>query len=150
MGIVYTELRLANAARPDLEELTVSAVAETGAIDLVIPEHIAIQLQLTELKPRELRMADGVRRLVRYAGPIKVEMAGRDCFTSAAIMGDQVLLGAVPMEQMDVVVDPRTRRVVPNPDNPNVPGFVAYRAAPANASSMAATAVRSTSPRTTA
>jgi clan AA aspartic protease len=128
MGIVYADLRLANGAKPELEEIAVNAVANTGAVDLVIPEHIAIQLQLTELKPRELRMADGGRRMVRYAGPVKVEMAGRDCFTSAAIIGDQVLLGAVPMEQMDLVVDPRTRRVIPNPENPNIPGFIAYRA----------------------
>lgn len=126
MEIVYTDLRLSNIAKPDLEEITVNAVVDTGAIDLVIPEHIAIQLQLFDLKPRELRLADGTRRIVRYAGPVKVEMQGRDCFTSAAIMGDTVLLGAVPMEQMDVVVDPRTLRVVPNPENPNVPGFLAY------------------------
>ena len=129
MGIVFTELRLGNFARPDLEEITVDAVADTGAVELVIPEHVAIQLQLTELQPREIRLADGTRKLVRYAAPVKVEMMGRDCVTSAIIMGDTVLLGAVPMEQMDVIVDPRTRRVVPNPENPNVPGLVAYGAA---------------------
>ena len=129
MGIVFTELRLANFARPDLEEITVEAIADTGAVDLVIPEHVALQLQLIELQPREIRLADGIRKLVRYAAPVKIEMMGRDCVTGALIMGDTVLLGAVPMEQMDVVVDPRTRRVIPNPDNPNVPGMVAYRAA---------------------
>lgn len=149
MGIVYADLRLANGARPELEEITVSAVADTGADDLVIPEHMAIQLQLTELKPRELRMADGVRRMVRYAGPVKVEMAGRDCFTSAAIMGDQVLLGAAPMVQMDLVVDPRTRRVMPNPENPNVPGFIAYRVSCESSCSALATSSGSTL-RTTA
>jgi clan AA aspartic protease len=149
MGIIYADLRLANGARPELEEITVNALADTGAVDLVIPEHIAIQLQLTQLKPRELRMADGVRRMVRYAGPVKVEMAGRDCFTSAAIMGDQVLLGAVPMEQMDLVVDPRTRRVIPNPENPNIPGFIAYRAS-RDAPSSASTTSAGSTPRTVA
>jgi clan AA aspartic protease len=148
MGIVYTEIRLSNGAKPELEQISVTAVADKGAIDLVIPEHLAIQLQLSELTPRELRMADGGRRLVRYAGPIKIEMAGRDCFTSAAIMGDQVLLGAVPMEQMDLVVDPRIQRVVPNPENPNVPKFIAYRAC--RASSVATTSDFATSPRTMA
>jgi hypothetical protein len=75
-------------------------------------------------------------------------MAGRDCFTRAAIMGDQVLLGAVPMEQMDLVVDPRIQRVVPNPENPNVPKFIAYRAC--RASSVATTSDFATSPRTMA
>ena len=150
MGIVYTDLRLGNFAKPELEEIKVNAVADTGAIELVIPEHLAIQLQLTELNPRELRLADGTRKLVRYAAPVKVQMMGRDCVTSAIVMGDTVLLGAVPMELMDLVVDPRTQRVIPNPENPNVPGFVVYRASRANASSAAATSDFATSPRTTA
>ncbi|MEJ7667813.1 MAG: hypothetical protein WKH97_03570 [Casimicrobiaceae bacterium] len=40
-------------------------------------------------------------------------------------MGDQVLLGAIPMETMDVIVHPRTQHLVPNPDNPNVPVSIA-------------------------
>ena len=127
MGIVFTELRLGTFARPDLEEVTVEAGADTGAVDLVVPEHVAIQLQLAELQPREMRVAK-MRKLVRYAAPVKIQMMGRDCVTGALIMGDTVLLGAVPMEQMDVIVDPRARRVIPNPENPNVPGMVAYRA----------------------
>ena len=127
MGIVFTELRLGNFAWPDLEEVTVEAIADTGAVDLVIPEHVASQLQLIELQPREMRVAK-MRKLVRYAAPVKIQMMGRDCVTGALIMGDTVLLGAVPMEQMDVVVDPRTRRVIPNLENPNVPGMLAYRA----------------------
>ena len=150
MGIVYTDLRLGNFAKPDLEEITVNAVADTGAIELVIPEHVAIQLQLSELKPRELRLADGTRKLVRCGAPVKIQLMGRDCVTGAIIMGDAVLLGAVPMELMDLVVDPRTGRVVPNPDNPNVPGFVAYRASRDSPASALATSSRLTSPRTTA
>ena len=52
-------------------------------------------------------------------------MHGRDCVTAAAVMGNQVLLAAIPMEAMDLVVDPRLQRVVPNPENPNIPGFLA-------------------------
>lgn len=128
MGIVYVDLQLSNSSEPGLEEITANAVVDTGAIELVIPEHIAIQLKLGELSPREIRLADGSRRKVRYAGPVKLELQGRDCFTGAIVMGDRVLLGAVPMEQMDVVVVPRGMRVVPNPDNPNVPGSLALAA----------------------
>jgi hypothetical protein len=75
-----------------------------------------------DLKPREYILADGSRKLVRCVGPVKVEMQGRDCVTIAAVMGDKVLLGAVPMESMDVVINPRTLRVIPNPENPNFAG----------------------------
>ena len=125
MGIIYTDIRLSNLARPELEEISVDALVDTGALELIVPEHIAIQLQLTDLKPREVRLADGSRKLMRYAGPIKVEMMGRDCVTAAVVMGDQVLLGAIPMQAMDVIVHPRTEQVVPNPDSPNVPSFLA-------------------------
>jgi clan AA aspartic protease len=125
MGIIYADLRLSNMGKPELEEVTANAIVDTGVVDLVVPEHIAIQLQLTDLKPRELHLADGTRKMVRYAGPVKIEMQGRDCVTGAAVTGDKVLLGAVPMELMDVVVHPRTLRVVPNPESPNVPVFLA-------------------------
>ena len=125
MGIVYVDLRISNFSQPDLEEITVNALVDTGALDLVIPEHLAIQLRLSDLKPREVHLADGSRKLVRYAGPIKVEMMGRDCVTAAVVMGDQVLLGAIPMQAMDVIVHPRSEKLVPNPDSPNVPSFLA-------------------------
>jgi clan AA aspartic protease len=127
MGIIYAAIRLGNFARPDLEEISVDALVDTGAIDLVIPEHLAIQLQLNDLKPREASLADGTRKLVRYCGPVKIDAMGRDCVTAAMVMGDQVLLGAIPMQAMDVVIHPRTETVVPNPDSPNVPSFVAKR-----------------------
>ena len=125
MGIIYAELRLSNLGKRELEEITVTALVDTGALDLVVPEHVAIQLQLTDLKPREVLLADGTRKTVRFAGPVKVEMQGRDCVTAASVMGDQVLLGAIPMETMDVIVHPRTQQLVPNPDSPNIPVSIA-------------------------
>lgn len=125
MGIIYADLRLSNFNRSDLEDITANALVDTGALDMVIPEHLAIQLQLADLKPREVQLADGSRKLVRYAGPLKVEMMGRDCVTAAIVMGNQVLLGAIPMQAMDVVIHPRSEQVVPNPESPNVPSFLA-------------------------
>ena len=130
MGIIYADIRVSNFAQPDLEEITVNALVDTGALDLVIPEHLAIQLCLNDLKPREVHLADGSRKLARYVGPIKVAAMGRDCVTAAVVMGDQVLLGAIPMQAMDMVVHPRSERLVPNPDSPNVPSFLAMGGRP--------------------
>ena len=44
-------------------------------------------------------------------------------------MGDEVLLGAVPMEEMDLVVNPRDRSVDVNPDSPNIAQGICKRAA---------------------
>jgi predicted aspartyl protease len=61
MGIVYVDLRLANAARKDLEEMDASALVDTGSMHLCIPEHMALQLQLEDLETREVVLADGKR-----------------------------------------------------------------------------------------
>ncbi len=125
VGIIYADLRLSNFSDVKSDEMDVKAVVDTGAIDLVIPEHVAIQLKLRELKPREVILANGERKIVKYVGPIKVETMGRDCVTAAAVMGDQVLFGAIPMEAMDMIIHPRTQKLVPNPDSPNIPLFLA-------------------------
>lgn len=63
--------------------------------------------------------------LVPYVGPVEVRFANRRCFVGAMIMGDEVLLGAIPMEDMDLVVRPLTRQVLANPLSPNVPSSLA-------------------------
>lgn len=121
MGITYADLRLANQSRPDLEEIDASALVDTGALHLCIPEHVAMQLQLNPLKQREVQTADGKLHLIDYVGPIKISMLGRECFTGALVMGNQVLLGAIPMEDMDLIVEPARMRVRVNPLSPNIP-----------------------------
>jgi len=121
MGITYADLRLGNTARPDLEEVNASALVDTGALHLCIPEHLAMQLQLSPLKQREVQTADGKSHLVDYVGPIKISLLGRECFTGALVMGNQVLLGAIPMEDMDLIVEPARMRVSVNPMSPNIP-----------------------------
>ena len=57
-----------------------------GAVHLCIPEHIAIQLHLRELEQREVILANG---------------------PGAIVLGNKVLLGAIPMDDMDLVLRPR-------------------------------------------
>jgi len=121
MGVVYHKIQLSNPYFPQQDEITVNALVDTGATHLCIPEHIALQLRLTMLKEREVVTADGLHKLVNYAGPVKVSVFGRDCFVGALVMGDQVLLGAIPMEDMDLVVLPREQRISVNPEAPNIP-----------------------------
>lgn len=105
--------------------MEVEALVDTGALHLCLPEHVAIQLQLEELEKREVTLADGSKQIVPYAGPVRTSFRNRSCFTGAMVLGEEVLLGAIPMEDMDLVVRPATRDVAPNPMNPNIPASIA-------------------------
>jgi hypothetical protein len=58
-------------------------------------------------------------------GPIEVHFQGRRCFVGAMVLGDEPLLGAIPMEDMDLVIHPSHLKLIVNPDNPNIPGSLA-------------------------
>ena len=121
MGYVHADILLKIPRLSDLKPISVKALVDTGAMTLCIPEHIALQLQLDTDNQREVTTADGKKQLVPYAGPIEVIFENRNCYVGALVLGGQVLLGAVPMEDMDLVISPTRRNVVVNPDSPNFP-----------------------------
>ena len=45
----------------------------------------------------------------------------RFCYVGAPVLGDEVLLGAVPMDDMDLVVNPARRIVTVYSASPNLP-----------------------------
>jgi len=120
MGITTAIIELANPREPGLKPGSVEALADTGALHLCLPEHLAIQLNLETVDHKEVILADGSKKLVPYVGPIQVTFKNRIGFVGALIMGDQALIGAIPMEDMDLVVIPKTRSLEFNPANPNV------------------------------
>ena len=121
MGLIRGIFTLSNASNPELASVEVSALADTGAVHLCIPEHLAIQLNLAELERREVVLADGRRRTVPYVGPVELRFKNRRCFTGAMVLGNEVLLGAIPMEDMDLVLRPQLQSVDVNPESPNIP-----------------------------
>ncbi|HUP61592.1 MAG TPA: clan AA aspartic protease [Thermoanaerobaculia bacterium] len=116
---------LGNPRRPDLTPVDVVALADTGSVHLCIPEHVRIQLELETIDQKEVTLADGSRRLVSYVGPVELRFKNRVGFAGALVMGDQVLLGAIPMEDMDLVVVPRSRTIDLNPESPNIASSIA-------------------------
>lgn len=119
MGLVTTMLTLRNPRFPELQAIEAEALVDTGAVHMCIPAHIALQLRLEEFGKKEATIADGSKRLLSYVGPLEVHFKNRVFLGGALVLGDQVLLGAIPMEDMDLVVSPKDRRVDVNPQNPN-------------------------------
>lgn len=119
MGLSYCQLQLRNPREPSLEVIQVEALADTNAVYMIIPEHIRIQLSLDANSTKEVTLADGGKKVVPYAGPIEVKFKNRVAYVGAIVMGDEVLLGAIPMEDMDLIVLPQARTVDINLANPN-------------------------------
>ena len=67
------------------------------------------------------RLPTAGKSKVPYVGPVRVRFGDRTCFVGALVMGNEVLLGAVPMEDMDLVVNPKLGRVTANPASPDTP-----------------------------
>lgn len=125
MGLVNAKIILKNPRVKKLKPLELDALVNSGAVHLCIPEHIQIQLKLEEIDKKEVILADGERRLVPYVGPIEIKFKNRIGFAGALVMGDQILLGAIPMEDMDLIIIPKKRILDVNPDSPNVATSIA-------------------------
>jgi len=125
MGLVIAKLVLKNPRLPRPTAVKVDALADSGAVHLCIPERVRAKLRLETIDEKVVTLADGSRKSVPYVGPIKIRFKNRVGFTGALVMGDQVLVGAIPMEDMDLVVIPRTRALDVNPKSPNIATTIA-------------------------
>ena len=125
MGLITAMLTLSTPRRTDLEPVQADALADTGSVYLIIPVHVRLQLALEATVMKEVTLADGSKRMVPYVGPIETHFKNRVAYVGAVVMGDEVLLGAISMEDMDLVLIPHRRQIDINPDNPN---FAAARA----------------------
>ena len=110
MGIVTGTILLRNARVPTMA-MQVGAIADTRTVHLCIPEKIRERLQLEQVAERELEHVDGTKKVVPYVGPVEIRFKNRVCFVGALVIGDKVLIGSIPMEDMDLIVVPRSRRL---------------------------------------
>ena len=133
MGLVFAEIELVSGddlaffRRGQLQEeqihrCTVRAMVDSGATMLAIPEFIKRQLDLQKVTDIEAELADGSNLNLEVVGPVEVRFQNRRTNVEALVVPNSktVLLGAMPMEGMDVLVDPKRERLVVNPESPDV------------------------------
>ena len=125
MSLVNAPVTLKNPRQPDSAAVEVEALADSGSVHLCIPEHVRMQLHLAEHDRKEVVLADGSRKLVPSVGPVEMRFKNRVGFGGALVMGDQVLFGAIPMEDMDLIVVPKTRMLDVNPESPDIASSIA-------------------------
>jgi len=124
MGLIYTDITLRNALDDRLKPYVATALVDTGAMMSCIPEHVAQQLQLQEIQRREVTTADGTAHSVPYVGPLEFSFENRVCFQGALVLGQEVLLGAMTMQDLDVVLCPARETIEVNPESPNFPSAI--------------------------
>ena len=121
MGLVYTEITLRNAAdvvnvrrgimnEPEIHQTAVTAVVDTGAATIIINEDICRQLGL-ELETDDIFeavLADGTRQEYAYTEPVQIQWKNRKSVCRAVLVpsASETLLGAIPLEEMDLIVHP--------------------------------------------
>jgi clan AA aspartic protease len=106
-----------------VRQVEIDALADTGAIVMAIPEDVAEKLGAPVVRRATVRVADGRRVPVDYVGPLWIEVVGRGMTGDAIVLprGTTPLLGAVQLEEMDLVVVPSTGEVITNPAHPDGP-----------------------------
>jgi len=124
MGNIRISIRLSNPLKQNLAASEAVAMVDTGSINLCLPKYLAIRLGLQELERRDVVVADGRKVNCSYSGPILVEYGGRKCYTGALVLGDEVILGTIPLEDMDLMIHPASQSVMPNPSSPELPSVM--------------------------
>ncbi len=97
----------------------VEMLVDTGAIMLTIGEDLAERLGIEKEKEVYVCLADGsIQRRFKGLG-VLVEVGDRECVTDCIILerGIEPILGQIPLEEMDLVVDCKNKELNPNPNS---------------------------------
>lgn len=131
MGLVYATITLINGEElilakrhligPDeIKQMNVSMFVNSGAYMMAINETICEQLSLSIKEKRKVQLANGEIAEYNVAGPIEVRFKNRRSNMDALVLpgNNEPLLGAIPMEDMDVLIHPQRQELVVNPEHP--------------------------------
>lgn len=133
MGLIYAEIDLISVDdmvlhrrgfldESKIKQVRVEALVDSGAYMLCINENIKAQLDLPLIEKQFSRMADETLLELEVVGPVEIRFENRSTTVRAIVLpgNSEVLLGAIPMEDMDVLIDPKRQKLVVNPEHPYV------------------------------
>jgi len=121
MGLTYAKLKLTNLFNRQVVEI--NALVDTGVTFMCVAEEIALQLgfDITEVGRQMVTLTDRHQLKVPKIAPIEIAFENRTYVTEAVVLGNESLLGVIPLEAMDLIVDPRQQVLIVNPQHPNYP-----------------------------
>ncbi len=128
MGLIYADLELVSAGdfelarkgyitKEDIKKENVTALVDSGTYMMCINEHIKAQLDLPVMDTMEAELADGSLQIMEVVGPLIINFKNRTTSCNAVVLPgeSEVLLGSIPMEDMDVVLVPKLQTIDVNP-----------------------------------
>jgi clan AA aspartic protease len=131
MGLTYADIELINAddvalarkhivGQEEIKRVHVNMLVDCGALNLCINESIQAQLQLLFLERRIAELANGNREAYDLVGPVVVKFKNRQTVCNALVLqgNNEPLFGAIPMEDMDVLIHPARQELIVNPEHP--------------------------------
>lgn len=134
MGAVRVKVKLSNGAdeylvrvgqlRPEqVRSYEADALVDSGSMGNIIPVHVMQLLGLPASGRTVAKYADGREAVVDVTTPLTIRIFDRTVTGDALVLGDEVLIGQIALEGMDLYVDCRNQRLVPNPAHPDQPVF---------------------------
>lgn len=131
MGLTYADIELINGddlafarrniiGEEEVKRMNINMLVDTGALMLCINESIQEQLQFPVHEKRKAETADG--RIVEcdVVGSVEVRFKNRQTTCRAMVLpgSSEPLLGAIPLEDMDVLIHPQRQELIVNPEHP--------------------------------
>ena len=128
MGKVIVQLKLTNhrdlvarslkSLRGKVRVIRVESLVDTVATRLYLKQSVIRDLGLRKSGVVNSRTTNGTRRRNVYE-PVRLELMGRHGIFEVVDVDEHVpnLLGQIPLEHLDFVVDPKARKLIPNPEH---------------------------------
>ena len=134
MGLTYANIELVNVddqalarrkklSASKIRRTRVKALVGRGAGSLAINERIQKRLCLPHLRVGVAELADGSKISVEVVGPVGVRFQNRETVAYAHVLprNAEPLLGALPLDDMDLVLHPKKQLLEVNPASPDQP-----------------------------
>jgi clan AA aspartic protease len=131
IGLIYADVELINGddlalvrrhviGEDEVRSIRVNILVDTGSYMLAINENIKEQLQLPVVEKRKAQTATGHIVECEVVAPVELKFKNRRTSCNAIVLpGDaEPLLGAIPLEDMDVLIHPLRQELIVNPDHP--------------------------------
>ena len=131
MGFIKAKIEIANSfdmgtarrgkmKKEDIRMQEIDVLVDTGAYNLSINENLVAQLWLEIIGSQSFELADGEIKKFDVAEPVEIRFKNRTTSCNPIVLpgNTEMILGCIPLEDMDVLIDPRREVMELPPDRP--------------------------------